>query len=256
MNKGTSLDKRMKTYEAVTDIRLTRRTPVIMRFDGCHFHTFTRGLAKPFDKIFMEAMQNTMKNLCEDIQGAVFGYTQSDEITLILVDYAKLESDAWFDNRLSKMCSVGASKASRLFNLNFKRVAMREHVDGGMHDSDYFNYAAKFDKADFDCRVFNIPKEEVCNCIIWRQKDAERNSVQALAQTLYHQSELDGVAINKLRTRMIIDKNVDWNDLPVACKIGSACRKNEYDRWYIDDNMPIISNQRDYVEETVFIGNN
>ena len=67
----SAFDKRMKEYEAVSDIRLTRRTPVILRFDGCHFHTFTKKLKKPFDSILIKAMQNTMRDLCENIQGAV-----------------------------------------------------------------------------------------------------------------------------------------------------------------------------------------
>lgn len=86
----SALAKRMKQYEAVPKNTLTRRTPVIIRVDGRAFHTFTRGFKKPFDDVLMRAMQDTMKYLCENIQGCVLGYTQSDEITLILVDYKKL----------------------------------------------------------------------------------------------------------------------------------------------------------------------
>ena len=92
------LGTRMKTfYEKIPKTKLMRRCPVTIRIDGKAFHTFTRGFQKPFDEVLIEAMQKTMKYLCENIQGCVLGYTQSDEITLILVDYKKLNSSAWFD---------------------------------------------------------------------------------------------------------------------------------------------------------------
>lgn len=86
--KYDSLGDRMKGYENIARNYLTRRIPTIIRVDGKAFHTFTRGMEKPFDRILMTTMQNTMKYLCENIQGCVFGYTQSDEITLVLTDYA------------------------------------------------------------------------------------------------------------------------------------------------------------------------
>lgn len=93
-----SLGDRMKGfYEARSKTSLVRRMPVIIRLDGKAFHTFTKGFQKPFDSMLMKAMQETMKYLCENIQGCVLGYTQSDEITLVLVDYKKLTSEAWFN---------------------------------------------------------------------------------------------------------------------------------------------------------------
>ena len=110
---------RIKAYEAVTDTKLVKRCPVVLRFDGVAFHTFSKGFKKPFDSIMMEAMQKTMLNLCESIQGAVFGYVQSDEITVVLCDYQNIDTSAWFDYRTRKVTSVGASMASRFFNKNF-----------------------------------------------------------------------------------------------------------------------------------------
>ena len=119
--KRDKLGDRMKTnYEEVYKYKLTRRTPVIIRLDGKAFHTFTRGLKKPFDEIFMMSMQETMKYLCENIQGCVLGYTQSDEITLVLVDYKKLDSSAWFDYEVQKLSSVSASMATVAFNKCFE----------------------------------------------------------------------------------------------------------------------------------------
>ncbi len=99
------LSKRMKeNYEKVFRTKLMRRTPVALRCDGKSFHTFTRGLKKPFDEILVKSMQETTKYLCENIQGCVLGYTQSDEITLILIDYQTLTTAAWFDYEVKKMC--------------------------------------------------------------------------------------------------------------------------------------------------------
>ena len=93
-----------------------KRTPVIIRLDGKAFHTFTRGLIKPFDKVMVNTMIDTTYDLCRNIQGCVFGYTQSDEITLVLCDYQTLETAAWFDYQVQKMCSVAASMCTMYFN--------------------------------------------------------------------------------------------------------------------------------------------
>ena len=113
------LGKRMKIYEAVSKTKLVRRMPVAIRIDGKAFHTFTRGMAKPFDEVLIKSMQETMQYLCKNIQGCVFGYTQSDEITLILVDYKELNTSAWFDNEVQKICSISASMATMAFNRAF-----------------------------------------------------------------------------------------------------------------------------------------
>lgn len=121
-NKKDSLGDRMKRYENVPKVRLVRRMPVIVRLDGKAFHTFTRGFVKPFDSLLMQTMNDTMKYLCENIQGCVMAYTQSDEITLVLVDYQTLTSDAWFDNSVEKMCSIAASMATVAFNRSFNNA--------------------------------------------------------------------------------------------------------------------------------------
>ena len=121
MTVKDALGTRMKeNYENVAKSKLIRRMPVAIRIDGKAFHTFTKGFNKPFDKVLMRAMQRTTKYLCKNIQGCVFGYTQSDEISLILVDYKKLNSSAWFDYQVQKMCSVAASMATIAFNRYFE----------------------------------------------------------------------------------------------------------------------------------------
>ena len=121
-NKKDSLGDRMKeNYENRAKTYLVRRMPVIIRLDGKAFHTFTRGLKRPYDEIFHNTMNQTMKYLCENIQGCKLGYTQSDEITLLLTDYDTLTTDAWFDNNVQKICSVSASMATMAFNKNLNK---------------------------------------------------------------------------------------------------------------------------------------
>jgi tRNA(His) 5'-end guanylyltransferase len=113
-------------------------------------------------------------------------------------------------------------------------------------------YRSRYFTADFDCRAFNIPKEEVCNCVIWRQNDAEKNSIQSLAQSLYSHKELNGLKCNQLQNKMFTEKGVNWSELPTYCKRGSACIKDENGKWFIDYDMPILKENRDYLERFVY----
>ena len=178
----SDFDKRMKRFDEVTDIKLMRRCPVICRIDGNSFHVFTKGMKKPFDDIFRKTMQDTMLALCKEIPGCVFGYTQSDEITLVLIDYQSLEAEAWFDYRVSKLISISASKAARLFNKFFM-----DNVAEMADDETFKRYSQKFNQADMDARVFNVPVDDVVNNVLWRQKDAAKNSIASVAQSLYSQ---------------------------------------------------------------------
>ena len=224
---------RMKTfYEEIPKSKLMRRTPVAIRVDGRSFHTFTRGFNVPFDDVLIKTMQETMKYLCENIQGCVLGYTQSDEITLILVDYKKLTSAAFFDYEVQKICSITASMATMAFNKAFKKntdiYSESKAVTGylGQYYGDYENaseqldiYRKAFDKGVmFDARCFNIPKEEVANLIYWRQLDATRNSIQMVGQANFSHNELQNKSCNDVQNMLLTQKNINWNDLPTYQK--------------------------------------
>lgn len=248
----TSLGDRMKAYEAIPKNYLMRRQPVIIRLDGKAFHNFTRGFDKPFDNEFMVAMQSTMKYLCENIQGCVIGYTQSDEISLVLCDYQKLDTDAWFGYNVQKMVSVAASMATFAFNNYFKTAILELAKD---------NYPKFVEKKDiafksmargalFDARCFTVSVAEVNNCLLWRQQDATRNSIQALAQSLYSQKEIEGINTLKLQDKMFTEKGVNWNDLATPKKRGACCIKGD-DGWEIDFDIPIFSQQPEYVNSRI-----
>lgn len=231
------LGKRMKEfYEQVPKSRLVRRMPVAIRIDGKAFHTFTRGFQKPLDPVLVKTMQETMKYLCENIQGCVVGYTQSDEITLILVDYKKLNSSAWFDYEVQKMCSIAASMATMAFNKFFVQNYL-DYVANKKWDlsteegkSHYKNIVTAYEKASnkgamFDARVFNIPKEEVTNLIYWRQLDAMRNSVQMVGQALYSHKELQNKTCNDIKKMLLEEMAIDWERMDNSEKWGSFCIK-------------------------------
>lgn len=249
----TSLGDRMKAYEAIPKNFLMRRTPVIIRIDGKAFHSFTRGFDKPFDSIIQTCMEETMKYVCENVQGCVLGFTQSDEISLILCDYQRLETDAWFSYNVQKIVSISASLATFAFNHVLGNITADLFNENG----DTFNEKTEFlfGKMDqgalFDSRCFSLSKEEVCNYMIWRQRDATRNSILGLAQSLYSQKQIEGINTKKLQDKMFTEKGVNWNDLTTYQKRGSCCIKNSSGVWIIDNEIPIFSQQRDYIESRI-----
>lgn len=253
--KKDSLGDRMKeNYENRAKTQLLRRTPVIIRLDGKAFHTFTRGFEKPFDKVLVRAMQDTMLELCKEIQGCVLGYTQSDEITLVLTDYAKLETAAWFDYDVQKICSVSASIATLAFNRSFTKQCML-HTSDYSTDTNNAHNRSSYKGALFDSRCFNIPKEEVTNCIIWRQQDATRNSINAVGQAYFSHKELHGLNVSQVQEKLFSERNINWFDFPTCLKRGSCCIKREVDgisTWVIDTEIPIFKGvDREYIEKLI-----
>lgn len=260
MSKNTkdNLGDRMKKYEYITRTHLVPRMPVIIRLDGKAFHTFTRGFKKPFDDILIASMQETMRYLCENIQGCVLGYTQSDEITLVLVDYKRIESCSWFDYNIQKCCSVAASMATMYFNKVFERQIWFYKKWTTDFDQDYYDrlIAAVNKGAMFDARCFNIPKEEVTNCILWRQNDAIRNSVSMVGQANFSHKQLQNKSSEDIKTMLIRDKNIMWESLPLHYQRGSCCVRIENDegrkKWEIDTEIPIFKGEcRSYIDDLI-----
>ena len=267
MPVNDDLGTRMKTYyEQIPKTKLYRRIPVAIRIDGKAFHTFTRGFQKPFDEVLGNAMVRTMEYLCKNIQGCVFGYTQSDEITLLLIDYQTFETDAWFDYEIQKMCSIAASMATMAFNKFFSQehwdcwaqkndIACMGYLNKGKDENllklndTYIKAATK--GAMFDARCFNIPKEEACNLVYWRQLDAARNSVQMVGQANFSHSELQGKSCNMIQDMLHEQRSINWNDYEPRWKRGVSWTKATG----IDWNMPILKGEdRNYVDNLIYVG--
>ena len=197
----SGLSDRMKGYERASEIRLTRRLPMILRLDGKSFHSWTRrsGCVRPFDHTLMDMMAGLTQYLCSNISGTVFGYTQSDEISLLIRDDQALDTEPWFGKRLQKIVSIAASLATYWFNAN--NGFERKHP------------------AFFDARAFVLPENEVRNYFIWRQEDASANSLSMLAQSLFAHSELQHKKWAELQ-EMCWQRGVNWNNLATAEKRG------------------------------------
>jgi tRNA(His) 5'-end guanylyltransferase len=235
MSDTTSLGDRMKEYERVTTSqKLMSRTPIIIRLDGKAFHTYTKGCKKPYDRDLHEVRQHTLMYLCENIQGVVFGYSQSDELSLVLKDWDTFQTQGWFDNKLQKLCSVSASMCTAYWN---ERVLT---VTYGLHNK-------VSDVAIFDSRVFNLPKEEVVNYLVWRQQDWERNSVQMLAQSLYSHKELQGLSCKQLVTKVEEEHDIVWGNLPTHQKRGEFWIRGE---GLVD--TPIFKDSRQELEQLLY----
>ena len=261
MPVNDALGTRMKTfYEQVPKTRLVRRMPVAIRLDGKAFHTFTRGFQKPFDEVLGNAMVRTMEYLCKNIQGCVFGYTQSDEITLLLIDYQTLDTCAWFDYEIQKMCSMSAAMATIAFNKYFFEEA-RDWYNRQLPSTlqceqnivkQWKVYKIAAEKgAMFDARCFNIPKEEACNLVYWRQLDATRNSIQMVGQANFSHSELQGCSCSVIQDMLHEQKGINWNDFPTRWKRGTAWTRAQG----VDFEMPILKGEdRKYVDKVIYVG--
>ncbi len=234
-----SLGDRMKSYETVSKVRLVPKMPVIARFDGKAFHTLTRGLAKPYDDRFQSVMWAAARAVCQEMQGARLAYVQSDEISVLLVDYASYKSQPWFGYELQKMCSVGAAVVSVAFTRALQAA-----------------FPLWTPPVSFDARFWNLPMHEVTNYFIWRQNDATRNSLQGLAQAHFSHKDLVGIGQAEMH-EMLHSKGLNWNDLPIPEKRGVCMsRIPNLDAlhpvgWAVDEAIPIFSQDRSYIERHV-----
>lgn len=265
------LGDRMKNYyEDRFRYKLPRRTYTIIRIDGKAFHTYTKGLERPFDEDLINDMDETTKYLCKNIQGVKFGYVQSDEISLLLTDFDDLQTDMWFDGNLQKMCSVAASMATSKFNqLRILRKFFENNVDIIDHGITAYDMSISqiinSKMGEFDARVFQISNSiEVENYFIWRQQDATRNSISSVAQSLYSHKDLNGKSSDE-KQEMIFQKGINWNDYPARMKRGGFIQKvqveveNTYtpnsptvfrSKW-VDVECPIFTQEREFLTQRI-----
>ena len=231
-NKKDSIGDRMKEfYENRTRILLPRRTYTIIRVDGKAFHSYTRGLVRPFDEKLVNDMDETACYMCKNIQGAKFAFVQSDEISILLTDFEGLTTDAWFDGNIQKMASISASLATAKFNeLRPNKIAL------------------------FDSRVFTIPSDiEVENYFIWRQQDTTRNSISSVAQSMFSHRELENKNTGQMQ-EMCFQKGVNWNDFSAKLKRGRLIVKQNYEKdgatrsKWVSVEPPIFTQEREMLK--------
>ena len=201
--------------------------PVIIRLDGNNFHNWTKGLDRPFDKNLTQLMIDTTKYLVEETN-AVIGYTQSDEITLVLYSDNR-KSSIYNDGKKQKILSKLTAKCVNFFNERRKTLLPS-------HDK----------VAVFDCRIYQVPTlHDACVQLLWRENDATKNSISMLAQSLFSHKQLQNLNGNEMQNKMLLEKNVNWDDLESKYKRGTYIKRNKVNKPFSKeelDSLPPMHN--------------
>lgn len=212
-------DIRMKSYyEKRHNYSLTRRTPVIIRVDGKSFHNFCRRFKKPYDELLNDSLNNVMKFLCENIQGAKIAERHSDEISILLTDFDTINTDAFFDYEIQKIDSVVSSMVTAEFCKNL----LKSKQDAILNNDETW--------PNFDCRCFTIPKDEISNYFWWRMLDAKRNSINMLARSNFSHKQLHKKTCNEMQEMLWQEKKINWNNIPQGQKSGFMCFKSKVEK--------------------------
>lgn len=205
------LGDRMKRHEAVTRFVLPPRTYAILRVDGRAFHSYTRGLTRPYDATLGNDMEYVAIELCSRISGAICAYTQSDEISVLFSDLQSVHSEMWFGGVIQKIASVGSAMATAL-------LIERRGTAGFPH---------------FDGRVYAIARPtEVANYFIWRQQDAVRNSISLAGRAFFSHKQLQGKKSGEIQEMLWAEHAVNWNEYPVRQRRGSVILPNSGEKAY------------------------
>ena len=217
-----SLGDRMKLYEGIEgDRKLIPGLPVCVRLDGRSFHSFAKGLRRPYDARLSNMMVETTKTLVDESH-ATIGYTQSDEISLL---YIPVENQPvnFFGGRVQKLVSVLASIATAKFNeLRIKELPEKKKM------------------ATFDCRVWCAPNvDEAINALRWREWDATKNSISMAASSYYPHTELQGKN-GADKQDMLMAKGINWNDYPAFFKRGTYVRRVTTTRMLSDAEFDVL----------------
>jgi tRNA(His) 5'-end guanylyltransferase len=226
----SDLSKRIRSYEDVTRSYLYKKLPVIIRVDGKSFHKLTSFLNKPHDLRFISAMDSTTLVACQLFQCCKFAYLQSDEISFLLSDLDTPNTEMWFNGDIRKICSISAATVS----VSFTRIL---DVDGV-----------------FDSKVFNLPIYEVENYFIERQKDAVRNSIQGYAQSFFSPKQLYKLSCEQLQEKMFTNRKFNWDKIDTSFKRGRCVIKNSDGNWIVDNEIPIFTQDREYIRSRMVIG--
>lgn len=207
MADTSALGDRMKVYEAATRTILPRRTYTLIRVDGRAFHSFLRHAAKPYDYGFMRHMDDVTSALCAEVGGAVLGYTQSDEISVLATDFGSVHTQPWFGGVVQKIVATAAATATAALSMHY-----------------FWNAPAR--PPTFDARVFTLADPvEVANYFVWRQRDAVRNSISMAGQAEFSHSSLHGLNGARIQERLWSEKGINWNDYPDGAKRGRICQR-------------------------------
>lgn len=218
-----ALGDRMKELEMMeAGRRVMPGLPIMARLDGKNFHSFTRGMIRPYTPSMSQAMIETARYLVEKTQ-ANFAYTQSDEISLGFW-YDDPKTQPMFDGRIQKLTSVLAAMATAKFNQEvMERMPARWHR-----------------LPVFDARVFNLPSlDAMAECIVFRSLDCTKNSIMMAAQAQFTHKELQGKQAADM-LNMLMDKGIDWRDYPSHFKDGTFLRREPMEHKITQERLDSI----------------
>lgn len=239
------LGERMKeNYELRTRYFLPRRTYSTIRLDGKSWHSYCRNLKKPFDEELIQDIDNAVIKILPQIQGAVFAYCQSDEISILLTDFKTPQTHAWFDGNIQKICSVSSSLMTAEFNLlRLKRLIKDDFIIANIPE--HFTSESRYNNAFFDSRVFTIPDRiEVMNYFIWRNQDCSRNSVSMVAQHNFSHGKLQNKSCAEMQEMLFKERNINWSEYPEHLKNGRLIIKEEYEMEYPHNSNEVIKRKK------------
>lgn len=232
------LGDRMKNYEKSYRTFLPKNKFVILRFDGKNFSSYTKNLKKPFDERLIQAMNAAAIALCKNVQGSIFAYTQSDEITLLVTDLSSEKADYWFNGRIDKILSVGATIVTNAFNSKMMELFSQEILNniperfkGRSAIAYYIGKMQEFKSACFDARIALITEDklEVLNNFLWRQQDWRRNSVSMASRSFMGHKQCLKKNTKELKEILKKTYNYSWDDLPQYLKDGTLIFKEYYE---------------------------
>ena len=199
-----TLKDRMLYYRSLTDYKVMPNCYTLVMLDGRSFSKMVKNKFElPFDDNFIDMMNETAKYICKKIQGALFAYVQSDEISILLSD----KGDTFFGGRLNKMQSIIASMAASKFN----QLMMLYNLKNGIEPNDPMKIVENTKLVDLDCKVWNVPTfNDAIAWFIYRQIDCIRNSKQQAAQTYLSFEQLLNQDTDKQITLLKVNKGIDW----------------------------------------------
>lgn len=210
------LGDRMKAYEETFRNVLPVRMPAVIRLDGKAFHTLTRHCERPFDVRLRDCLVEATKAILEEIP-ARMAYHQSDEVSLLLIDYNRFDTEQWFKGTVQKMVSVAASMMGVEFSSRWGKPGY------------------------FDARVFVVPERDIENYFVWRQRDAMRNAISMAAQAVFSPKQLHGKHSDEM-VEMLKEKGVDFDQHPEWFRFGTVVKRGEC------EPAPVFSKNRDYLK--------
>jgi tRNA(His) guanylyltransferase len=201
MTKVSESGAKFKSYEREVESHLPENILGVIRLDGKAFHTFTKNFERPYDKGFAETMNRVAEHLCDTVNGALFAYTQSDEISVVFSDLPKKDVEIDLEDG-SKHVITGSSKNPQLWLGG--RVEKFVSIAAANATAKYMTVSPTKLFPIFDARLHPFKEsDEVLEYVEWRRADAQKNAITMAASVLYSHKELMSISTAKRRELLV-----------------------------------------------------